>query len=85
MQARPETLLARVQAAWDGAVGAAVAAEAQPRSESGGTVLVECSSAVWAQELELLAPDLLGRLNEALGDPGRAPLAGLRFRVGRGP
>ena len=61
-----------------------MAAEAQPRAESSGTVSVECSSGVWAQELELLAPDLIDRLNGALGDGPGAPIKGLRFRVGGG-
>ncbi len=80
--ARPQTLLARVQAIWDEAAGPTIAAEAQPRAEAGGTVVVECSSGVWAQELQLLSPDLLERLNAALGDARDAPIRGLRFRVG---
>jgi len=80
--ARPQTVLARVQAAWDQAAGPTVAAEAQPRAEAGGTVIVECSSGVWAQELELLSPELLERLNAALGGARDAPIRRLRFRVG---
>jgi hypothetical protein len=50
---------------------------------------VACESAVWAQELELLAPDLLTRFGAALaGEEGR-PAAGsvkkLRFVVGSAP
>ena len=82
-QARPHTLLARIQAVWEDAAGPTVAAEAQPRAETAGTLVVECSSGVWAQELEFLAPDLLARLNEALKGPGDAPVRALRFRVGR--
>jgi predicted nucleic acid-binding Zn ribbon protein len=78
-QARPQTLLARVQGAWDDAAGTAVATEAAPVSEREGTVLCTCSSAVWANELELLEPDLRGRLNEALGGGGEGPVRGLRF------
>ena len=48
-------------------------------SEPAGTVGVACSSAVWAQELELLAPDLPERLNAALGGGGGAPVKALRF------
>ena len=81
-QARPQTLLARVQGVWEEAVGPTVAAEAQPRAESSGTVVVECSSGVWAQELELLAPDLIDRLNGALGDSAASSVRTLRLRVG---
>jgi predicted nucleic acid-binding Zn ribbon protein len=81
--ARPQTLLARVQGVWEDAVGPTVAAEAQPRAESSGTIVVDCSSAVWAQELELLGPDLLEQLNGSLGDPSAAPVGALRFRIAR--
>ena len=80
-QARPQTVLARVQAAWDEVVGETVAAEARPRAEAGGTVVLECSSGVWAQELELLSPDLLERLNGALGGGRGTPVRAFRFTV----
>jgi predicted nucleic acid-binding Zn ribbon protein len=79
----PATTLARVQAVWTGTAGAMVASEAEPVSERDGVVTVACRSSVWAQELELLAPDLLERLREALASPaGAPPLRGLRFVVG---
>ncbi len=65
----PLTPLAVIQRAWPAVAGAAVAAEARPVSERGGVVTVECRSAVWASELDLLAPELVGRLNAALGAP----------------
>jgi predicted nucleic acid-binding Zn ribbon protein len=64
--ARPAGLLAEVQSAWPGVAGASLAAAAGPVSERGGTVTVACESAVWAQELELLATDLARRLDEAV-------------------
>ncbi len=63
----PMTPLAAVQRHWSEVVGPAVAAEARPVAERGGVVTVACRSAVWAQELELLAPDLVASLNERLG------------------
>lgn len=63
----PPTALARVQAAWAGAAGEAIAREATPVSERGGVVTVACSSSVWAHELDLLAPAIVDRLQEALG------------------
>jgi len=65
-QAAPDTLLARVQALWPEVAGAAIAAESAPSSEREGTVTVACSGGVWAQELTLLAPDLVERLNARL-------------------
>jgi len=58
--------------------GKAIAAETAPASEREGTVTVECSGSVWAQELALLAPDLTSRLNAALGTPA---VRRLRFVV----
>ena len=68
-QLEPLTPLAAVQRAWPDAVGPAVAAECAPVAERAGVVTVACRSAVWAQELTLLGPELVGRLNAALGDP----------------
>ncbi len=62
----PETLLADVQRAWPEAVGPAIAAEAQPSAERGGVLIVSCSASVWAQELDLMAPAILERLNTLL-------------------
>ena len=76
--ATPDTLVGRVQAVWSEVAGAAIAAESTPASEREGTVFVDCSAGVWAEELTLLAPDLLGRLNARLeGQKVRS----LRFRV----
>ncbi len=79
---RPATTLARVQAAWPGVVGEALAAEAEPVSERGGTVTVRCSSSVWAQELDLLSERVVERLNEKLGRPA---VRGLRPQARPGP
>ena len=66
-QWEPETLLAEVQGLWSDAVGEAIAAEARPSSERGGVVTVSCSASVWAQELDLMAPEIVTRLNGLLG------------------
>jgi predicted nucleic acid-binding Zn ribbon protein len=78
----PATLLARVQGVWSEVAGPELAAAAAPVSERDGVVTVGCESGVWTQELELLAPDLLGRLEGALGGPA---VRRLRFVVGSGP
>ena len=62
----PQTLLAEVQRVWPEAVGAAIAAEAEPSSERGGVLTISCSGSVWAQELDLMAPVILERLNGSL-------------------
>ena len=62
----PQTLLASVQRAWPEAVGAMIAREATPTSERGGTLTISCSASVWAQELDLMGPTIVERLNGLL-------------------
>jgi predicted nucleic acid-binding Zn ribbon protein len=78
----PQTTLARIQAVWTQVAGARLAEAAVPVSERDGVVTIACESGVWAQELELLGPDLLSGLEAVLG----ARLATkLRFVVGSVP
>jgi predicted nucleic acid-binding Zn ribbon protein len=74
----PATTLARVQAVWERAAGHVIAAAARPSAERDGVLSVTCEAAVWAQELDLMADELLARLNDALGEPA---LRELRCRV----
>lgn len=62
----PDTTLAEVQRLWPVTVGEWVADAARPVAEHNGMLRVTCDSAVWANELELLAPEILKRLNECL-------------------
>jgi hypothetical protein len=69
--------------AWPGAVGEMVAANAWPaRFARDGTLHVNASSSAWAFELAQLAPTILERLQEKLGDS--APKT-IRFAVGHLP
>jgi predicted nucleic acid-binding Zn ribbon protein len=63
----PETVLAQSQQAWPGVVGEQVAAQAGPTAERGGVLTIGCSAAVWAHELDLMAPSIIERLNELVG------------------
>ncbi len=76
--AAPKTPLASLQAAWPEAVGERVAAVTRPVSERGGEATIACADPVWAEELTLMAEQLLDRLRERMGEA--APSA-LRFRV----
>ena len=80
--ARPPTLLAAAQAAWADAAGPVLAAETEPVAERDGLLTVRCSSAIWAQELELMGVELLERLGQRLSAPVPGTVTGLRFRVG---
>lgn len=62
----PQTLLGDIQRLWPGTVGPVIAAQAQPTGERGGVVTVSCAASVWAQELDLMAPQIIERLNTAL-------------------
>lgn len=66
----PQTLLADVQRAWAGVVGPSIAVQAEPTAERGGVVTVSCAASVWAQELDLMAPQIIERLNDALPGGG---------------
>jgi predicted nucleic acid-binding Zn ribbon protein len=63
----PATTLARVQEIWREATGPAIAAAATPVAERDGVLTVRCTASVWAHELDLMAADLIDRLNAALG------------------
>ena len=63
----PATVLAEVQRVWPQVAGDVIAAEATPTGERGGTLTITCRSSVWAQELDLMGPDLVARLNAAIG------------------
>jgi predicted nucleic acid-binding Zn ribbon protein len=68
-----------VQEVWERVAGPAVALAASPTAERNGVLTVTCTAAVWAQELDLMANDLLARLNSALDGQ---PLRELRCRTG---
>lgn len=63
----PATTLTAVQTVWAEAVGERVADHARPVGERDGVLRVSCDSSVWAHELDLMGPDLVARVNAALG------------------
>jgi predicted nucleic acid-binding Zn ribbon protein len=75
----PATTLARVQEIWAPATGAAISSAARPTDERDGILTVTCAAAVWAQELDLMAVDLVQSLNAALGEDA---IRELRCRTG---
>ena len=79
----PATLLGAVQSAWAGDVGERVAAEASPISERDGVVTVACRSSAWAQELDLLAGEVVSALRS--GMPAGTELRALRFTAAEPP
>jgi predicted nucleic acid-binding Zn ribbon protein len=75
----PATTLARVQWLWERTAGPSIAAAARPTAERDGVLTLTCAAAVWAQELDLMACELVPRLNEALGTKA---IRELRCRTG---
>ncbi len=63
----PATTLARVQQAWEQAVGTTIAEAGLPTYERDGVLTIVCADAVWAAELDLMSSGLVARLNETLG------------------
>ncbi|MCR0983059.1 DUF721 domain-containing protein [Roseomonas pecuniae] len=57
---------ALLMADWHGIVGPAIAAVTVPKRLTGGTLTIGCSGPI-AMELQHLAPQLIGRVNAALG------------------
>jgi predicted nucleic acid-binding Zn ribbon protein len=75
----PASTLGRVQQVWERAAGSAIALSARPTSERNGVLTVTCEASVWAQELDLIADQLIASLNAALG---AAEIRELRCRTG---
>jgi hypothetical protein len=69
---------ARAYGAWARAAGEQVSGGARPRAFARGTLTVECSSSVWANELTYLSADVLRRMDAVA--PGH-PVKKLRFMV----
>lgn len=73
----PDSDLAKLQAAWVGIVGDAVATNCQLVGMHKGVVEVLCSSSVWAHELSSMSRSLLIKMNVVVG---REWALQLRFR-----
>lgn len=58
----------RVLGLWDRIVGAGISAHAQPASIRGKKLTVIVDSSVWMQQLSLLKPELMEKLNRGLGE-----------------
>ncbi len=63
---------------WRRVLGDRIAQRSEPEAIHGNTLTVLVSSSVWAQELSLLAPEIIGRLQDA-----GFSISELRWRVGR--
>jgi predicted nucleic acid-binding Zn ribbon protein len=60
----------RVFSLWQKAVGPGIARHAQPASIRGKRLTVMVDSSAWMQQLSLLKPEILSRVNDRLGTDG---------------
>jgi predicted nucleic acid-binding Zn ribbon protein len=82
--AGPAPVLRRVFTAWEELVGPAVAAHVRPLRVDGPTLVVVVDHPAWVTQLRALAPDILARVCESVGDgapDGEAPVTRLDARV----
>jgi len=72
--------LVRLIRIWPEVVGEAIARRTELASVKFHTAVVKVAGAMWIQELNLMKPQILGRLRDALGDNS---VRDLRFVMGR--
>ncbi|HTT76271.1 MAG TPA: DUF721 domain-containing protein, partial [Candidatus Binataceae bacterium] len=72
--------LIRLIRIWPETVGEAIARRTEVASVKFHTAVVKVSGAMWIQELNLMKPQILSRLREALGDDS---VRDLRFVMGK--
>lgn len=66
---------------WDAVVGPQIAAHARPAKIRNQTLEVRVDQPVWMQQLQLMKPKILARLNEELGEEAIADIYWRRGRV----
>jgi len=69
----------RVFSLWRKAVGPGIARHAQPASIRGKRLTVVVDSSAWMQQLSLMKPEVLSRVNDRLGPDG---IEGITLRLG---
>ena len=73
--------LSGLHSKWAEAVGEKIASHAGPEGLRGGTLTVMVDSSAWMNQLSMLSPEIIRKVNEALG--GGERVEELRFRLGR--
>jgi hypothetical protein len=57
----------RIFAQWENTVGSLIAGHAQPVSVRGSKLFLAVDSPAWMQQLSLLKPEIIGKVNKSLG------------------
>ena len=71
--------LIQVWQVWDGAVGDIIAQNAKPAAFKGRILLVHATSSTWIHQLHFLKPEMIAKLNQALG---KSLIDDLKFKIG---
>lgn len=74
------TVMGGLSTRWAELLGSGIAGHARPDSIRGGVLSVIVDSSVWMNQLSLLAPDVIKKLNQGMG--GGEQVKELRFRIG---
>lgn len=69
----------KVLGQWEKAVGAVIARHARPESVRGRTLALIVDSPAWMQQLSLLKPEIIRKLNERLG---KETVRGISLKIG---
>jgi hypothetical protein len=72
--------LAKLMARWPASVGADIARHACPAMLKGGRLTVTVDSSAWMGQLSMLAPGIIEKVNEAIGED---LVKNLHFRIGK--
>ena len=64
---------------WDDVVGEAIARQTQPNHIRNMVLWVTVSSSTWMQQLEFMKKQMVGRLNDCIGEK---VITDIRFRIG---
>lgn len=75
----------RAWLAWDDAVGPQIAAHARPVRVRDGVLEVRVDQPVWMQQLQLLKPKILAKLNDRPGPPALRDIFWRRGRLEKEP
>jgi len=71
--------LVRVWDIWEQALGASIAANTRPAAFKGSLLIVNATSSSWLQQLRFLKPEIIRKVNLALGG---TPVEDIKFKIG---
>ena len=74
-----DTSLIRVWDIWEEAVGEVIAANTRPAAFKENLLIVNATSSSWLQQLRFLKPEIIQKINHALGD---VPVKDIKFKIG---